>query len=297
MSRDVLRVGLVGAGPWAHKVHGPGLARHAGTDLVATWARRPEAAAATAALGGATAVADFDEFLDLVDAVAFAVPPVVQGELALRAARAGKHLILEKPVADSAEAAATLADAVGEAGVTSIMMLTFRYAAATRSWLDQVHATDGWDGGLARWFSGTLLDAKYENSQWRHEGGALADIGPHVFDLLDAALGTVESVLDARLTGRDLWHVTLGHVNGRVSIASLSMHTPANPAVTDFAVHGSAGFLAFDAGGDATDRYSVLLDDFLALIADKKAEHPLDVRRGLHLQRLLGQVTDQLAGG
>ena len=102
MSRDVLRVGLVGAGPWAHKVHGPGLARHPGTDFVATWARRPEAATATAALGGATAVADFDEFLDQVDAVAFAVPPAVQGELALKAARAGKHLILEKPVADSA---------------------------------------------------------------------------------------------------------------------------------------------------------------------------------------------------
>lgn len=297
MTGDTLRMGLVGAGPWAHKVHGPGITRHPGTEFVATWARRAEAAAATAAIGDAVAVADFDEFLERVDAVAFAVPPAAQGELALKAAKAGKHLVLEKPVAASADAAAELADAVGEAGVTSIMMLTFRYDPGTRAWLDAVHDKDTWDGGLARWFSGTLLDSKYETSQWRHDGGALADIGPHVFDLLDAALGEVDAVLDARLTERGTWHVTLGHGNGRVSSATLSMHTPAMPAITDFAVHGRDGFLAFDASGDPNERYSVLLDDFLSLIADKKAEHPLDVRRGLHLQRLLGQVTDQLAGG
>lgn len=297
MTGDTLRMGLVGAGPWAHKVHGPGIAAHSGTDLVATWARRADAAAAVAALGGAKPVADFDELLDMVDAVAFAVPPAVQGALALKAARAGKHLILEKPVADSVSAAKELADAVGEAGVTSIMVLTFRYAAETRAWLDQVHQRDDWDGGGARWFSGTLLDAKYESSQWRHDGGALADIGPHVLDLLDAALGPINTVLTARLTGQDLWHITLGHENGRVSTATLSMHTPTQPAITDFAVHGPGGFLTFDAGGDASERYTVLLDDFLSLIADKKAEHPLDVRRGLHLQRLLGHITGQLAGG
>jgi predicted dehydrogenase len=297
MTGDTLRMGLVGAGPWAHKVHAPGIAAHPATELVATWARRPAAAAEVAALGGAAPVADFDDLLASVDAVAFAVPPSVQGALALRAAEAGKHIILEKPVAGSVDDAAALADAVARAGVVSIMVLTFRYAAATRDWLARVHSTDDWEGGSARWFSGTLLDAKYESSQWRHDGGALADIGPHVFDLLDAALGPVTDVLSARLTGPDLWHVMLGHDGGRVSTATLSMHTPADPAVTDFAVHGPGGFLSYDAGGTAQDRYAVLLDDFVALVGENRTEHPLDVRRGLHLQRLLGQVTDQLAGG
>lgn len=296
MSGDALRMGLVGAGPWAHKVHGPGIVGHPRTELVATWARRVEAAAEVAALGGATAFDDFDEFLRHVDAVAFAVPPAVQAPLATKAAEAGKHLVLEKPVAPSAEEAEKLVGAVEQAGVTSIMMLTFRYDAGTRQWLDEVHRTAEWDGGLARWFSGTLLDAKYERSQWRHDGGALADIGPHVFDLLDAALGPVISVEQARLD-RTVWHVMLGHENGRVSTATLSMHTPTYPAVTDFAVHGPHGFLAFDASGDAAARYAVLLDDFVRLVGDNTAEHPLDVRRGLHLQRLLGRVTDQLAGG
>lgn len=297
MSEDTLRVGLVGAGPWAHKVHAPGIAGHPRTSLVATWARRLEAAAEVATISGATAVADFDDLLDQVDAVAFAVPPAVQAPLAARAALAGKHLILEKPVAPSVAEAEELVDAVERAGVTSIMMLTFRYADTTREWLAEVHRSDDWDGGMARWFSGTLLDAKYEQSQWRHDGGALADIGPHVFDLLDAALGPVKSVEQARVTDTGLWHVMLGHESGRISTAVLSMHTPAHPALTDFAVHGPRGFLPFDASGEAPDRYAVLLDDFVRLVEDKAAEHPLDVRRGLHLQRLLGQVTEQVANG
>lgn len=297
MSGDVLRMGLVGAGPWAHRVHGPGIVDHPRTELVATWARRPEAAAEVARVGNATPYADFDDLLRHVDAVAFAVPPAVQAPMAARAAAAGKHLVLEKPVAPTVAEAAALVDAVDRTGVTSIMMLTFRYGLGTRRWLDEVHQVGDWDGGMARWFSGTLLDTKYGASQWRHDGGALADIGPHVFDLLDAALGPVKDIERARLTEHGVWHVMLGHENGRVSTATLSMHTPTQPALTDFVVHGPRGLLAFDAGGDPNERYAVLLDDFVALVDGKTAEHPLDVRRGLHLQRLLGRVTDQLAGG
>ena len=297
MTGDTLRVGLVGAGPWAHKVHAPGIAAHPRTTLVATWARRAEAAAEVAALGDATPTTDFDELLGQVDAVAFAVPPAVQAPLATKAALAGKHLILEKPVAASVDEAQTLVDAVARTGVTSMMMLTFRYAAGTRKWLDDVRAVGDWVGGEARWFSGTLIDSMYESSKWRHDGGALADIGPHVFDLLDAALGPVETVEQARFTAPGLWHVMLGHEGGRLSTATLSMHTPTQPAVTDFAVHGPHGFLAYDASGEAPDRYAVLLDDFTELVAGRTAEHPLDVRRGLHIQRVLGQVSAQLVGG
>jgi predicted dehydrogenase len=261
------------------------------------WARRVEAAAEVAAIGSGDAYSDFDDMLRHVDAVAFAVPPAVQAPLAVRAARAGKHLILEKPVAPSVAEAEELVTAVEDGGVCSTIMLTFRYDAGTREWLEAVHRVGEWEGGLARWFSGTLMDTKYEQSQWRHDGGALADIGPHVFDLLDAALGTVKSVEEARVTPGGLWHVLLGHEGGRLSVTTLSMHTPVQPAVTDFAVHGPQGFLAFDASGDASARYSVLLDDFVRFVAEGVTEHPLDARRGLHIQRVLGQITDQLLGG
>ena len=73
--------------------------------LVGVWARRLEAAQSLADQYGAAALTDYEALLDVCDAVAFAVPPEVQGRMALQAARSGKHVLLDKPVADSLAAA------------------------------------------------------------------------------------------------------------------------------------------------------------------------------------------------
>ena len=99
-----VRVGLVGAGPWAGMFHAPMLSADAGTTLAAVWSRRPEAAEQLATAHGATAASSFGDLLSRCDAVAFSVPPDVQAELAPTAALAGKHLILEKPLAFTARA-------------------------------------------------------------------------------------------------------------------------------------------------------------------------------------------------
>ncbi|HKA03271.1 MAG TPA: Gfo/Idh/MocA family oxidoreductase, partial [Acidimicrobiales bacterium] len=96
----LVSVGLVGAGPWASMVHAPMLATNPNTRLAGVWARRPEAAAALAAKHGTEAFESIDGLFDSCEAVAFSVPPDVQGDLAVRAATAGKHLLLEKPIAD-----------------------------------------------------------------------------------------------------------------------------------------------------------------------------------------------------
>src|ERR1700743_1447162 len=97
-----MRFGLVGTGYWAKITHAPALASTPGAELVAVWGRNPAAAAALAGEHGATAYEDFGAFLDSVDAVAFAVPPHIQAPLAIQAAREGKHLLLEQPIALSA---------------------------------------------------------------------------------------------------------------------------------------------------------------------------------------------------
>jgi predicted dehydrogenase len=301
MNDTRLRMGLIGTGPWARKVHGPGVVAHPGTELVSVWGRRPEAAAEVAALTGATPAADVDELLAAVDAVTFAVPPAVQAPLARRAIEAGKHVILEKPLAGSVEEAEGLVEEAERAGVTTLMMLTFRYAAETIRWLNEVRELGGWHGGAARWVSGTLIDIKYENSRWRHDGGALMDIGPHVFDLLDAALGPITGVLGAHFAEAGaVWHILLGHEGGATSSATLTMHTPAVPQITDFAVFGAHGYRGFDASGEAPVRYAALLDEFVGMVRDGRTTHPCDIRRGLHLQRLLLAVTEkvgQVSGG
>jgi predicted dehydrogenase len=68
-----------------------------------------------------------------VEAVAFAVPPEVQAELALVAAKVGKHLLLEKPVAMTVAAVHALRDAATSAGVASVVFFTDRFADASRA--------------------------------------------------------------------------------------------------------------------------------------------------------------------
>ncbi|SNR42611.1 Predicted dehydrogenase [Haloechinothrix alba] len=279
-----VRVGLIGAGPWASAVHAPGLARHPGTSLAAVWSRRPDAASALATGTGARVCDSVDELLARCDAVAFAVPPDVQAELAVRAARAGRHLILEKPLAADVDAAGRLADAA--AGVTTVLVLTLRYWSRTRSWLDSLAAHDGWAGASLRWLSGALLSG--HSSPWRHEGGALADIGPHALDLLDAGIGEITSVLAARHTTPDLWNLLLGHACGATSTATLSLSLPMRPTVLECAAYGRHGYRTVSGKPeDPAAAYAALLDEFVEHVRAGKPEHPCDVRRGLHLQRIL----------
>ncbi|ACU34214.1 oxidoreductase domain protein [Actinosynnema mirum DSM 43827] len=285
-----LRVGLVGAGPWARAVHAPGLAAHPGVELVSVWGRRHDVAAGLAAEHGAAAVREVDELLEQVDAVAFAVPPGVQAPIAVTAARRGRHLVLEKPVAESVAGARELVDAVDEAGVAALVMLTRRFAPETREQLVDWRDLGGWTGGAARWVGGGLLGGPYSASPWRHERGALDDVGPHAFDLLDAALGRITGVRAASCAG-GLWQVLLEHESGAVSSAALGMSVPVSPGVAELEVFGAHGRRVLAGrGSTARDCYAVLLDDLVGAVASGAVRHPCDVRRGLHLQRVIAEV-------
>src|SRR6266508_2383751 len=94
-----LRFGLLGTGYWARETHAAALAIQDGAELVGVWGRNPTKAAAVAERYGVRSFGDPDALFAAVDAVAFALPPDVQAELAVRAATAGRHLLLEKPLA------------------------------------------------------------------------------------------------------------------------------------------------------------------------------------------------------
>jgi len=285
---EQLRVGLVGAGPWAEMVHAPGIANHPGTTLTGVWARRPEAATALARIHGAEPFEDYSTLLSTVDAVAFAVPPAIQGPMAIEAARAGKHLILEKPFAASVEVAEQLVAAVTDAGLASLVVLTRRYAPETKELLAQLHRTGGWTGGDGRWLTGALLDGPFSNSPWRHEKGALDDIGPHAFDLLDAALGEITDVIAAHVSDTGLWQLILQHAGGATSTLSLTLSLPLQPPFADFTVFGPNGHRTLNSRDtSAQECFTNLLDDFVAMVQSGTTTHECDVRRGLHLQKVI----------
>ena len=288
-----LEVGLVGAGPWASMVHAPVLAAGPETTLTAVWARRADAAATLARRHGAVAVGSVDELFDRSEIVAFAVPPEVQAEIGVRAARAGRAVLLEKPIANDVAGAERLAGAVGEAGVASLVVLSWRYAEQVRQLLDQVASFEV-TGATGRFLSGGLLDGPFR-TPWRLDRGPLLDLAPHVVDLLDAALGPVTAVRAGGDLGR--WVVLqLDHESGVTSTATVSGHVALDPHRAGVEVCGPSGVLEVDCASAVTaDAFATLRRELAAAVAGGTG-HPLDVHRGLHLQRILGEAECQLDG-
>lgn len=286
-------VGLVGAGPWAHMVHGPVLAAGPETRLAGVWARRDEAAAQLAARFDVPAFADLDALFDACDAVAFAVPPAVQAELAVRAANVGKALLLEKPIAGDVAGAERLVEAIDGAGVVSMVVLSWRYAEAVRAFLVTAASLQPAPiGGRGAFISGGLLAGPFA-TPWRLERGPLLDLGPHVIDLLDAALGRVARV---RAHGdlHDWVGLQLEHESGAVSDVSLCATARVDQHVAGAEVYGPGGSAAVDcAAAVGPASFATMRAEFAAAVASGTPP-ALDARRGLHLQRLLAEAEAQL---
>lgn len=298
MTVRAVAVGLVGAGPWAAMLHAPMLAGGPETTLAGVWARRPEAARALADAHGSRAVGSLEELWDVCEAVAFAVPPDVQAELAAVAARAGKHVLLDKPVALTLGAAEELAAVVGETGVVSQMVLTNRYSPTGRAFLA---AAGGFEvvGARCASLSGALLDESPFATPWRRRHGALLDVGPHLFDLVEAAVGPVEE-----LSGRGdplRWlSLTCRHAGGQVSEISMSLTLPLVPTVFECSLYGPGGALTYRrppdppaAMADLQAAGATLRREFAAAVTSGSAS-ALDVNRGLRLQRLIDAAARSL---
>jgi predicted dehydrogenase len=279
--------------------HGPGLVRADGVELVGVWGRDPDKAAALAAELGARPYDDYPAMLRDVDAVAFCLPPDVQPGLALDAARAGKHLLLDKPVATTPAAAHALVEAVAAAGVASVVFFTDRFVQQSRDWIQEIRNTPGWQGGWLHWFSALQAPGNpFGASAWRHQRGALWDTGPHAISTLGAALGPVRS-LTAVGGERDLVTLVLQHDAGLTSTAMLTQFAAPAAARFEVVVFGEAGLVPMPRRPE-TAAFAELLAvaaEELCAAADSGAGHELDVRFGAHVVDLLADAEAQVTAG
>ena len=291
-----MRFGLVGTGPWAEMAHGPGLVAAEGVELVGVWGRTPGRAQPLAQTLGTTAYDDYTKLLADVDAVAFAVPPAVQAEMALEAARAGKHLLLDKPVAADPAAARALASAAEEAGVASVVFFTDRFVDETRAWIDQVRGTGGWHGGWVRWFSALQEpDNPFGASPWRHDAGALWDTGPHAFSTLIATLGNIDSLTAVPGHGDEVYLIA-HHESGPTSTIALSQFAPPAAGHYEAVLWGEAGFSTMPPRPE-DDAFGSLLAtaaEELVECAASGMPHELDLRFGVGVVELIAQAQGQL---
>ena len=221
-----LGVGIVGCGGM-----GASLARGVGeletADVVACFDEAGDKAQELAATTGSRAAASYEEMLtdEAVGAVAVASPQFAHAACTLAAARAGKHVFCEKPMATSLEDCDAMIAACREAGVTLMVGQVCRYHAVHGKVQELVASGElgrpicmivrriggGWGD---RW-----------SQHWRLQrglsGGNLMEVHAHEIDFMRFVCGDVERVyaagglyLDQRLDYPDLALVTMHFASG-----------------------------------------------------------------------------------
>jgi predicted dehydrogenase len=277
-----LRFGVLGTGYWAQEAHATALAAHPDTELVGVWGRDPARTEAFAARFGIRGHLDLDRLLAEVDAVAIAVPPDVQAELAVVAAAAGRHLLLDKPVALSVDAADRVAATAAEQQVATLVFFTLRFLPEVAAWMDRATATGGWQGGGGAWMGSVFTepDSPFADSPWRRRKGALWDLGPHMLALALPVFGPVESVTAATMPPEAV-NLILHHQGGVRSTLTLSQSVPPPAAVIRFQVHGAEDQSALPPFElDHLVALEAAISQFTAMVAAGATSHPCDVRLG-----------------
>lgn len=194
-------VGIVGAGTIG-VVHAREISGIRGAEVVAVSEPREAAGREFAAEYGAEWHPDLEGTLgrDDVDVVVLCTPSGMHPDGAVAAARAGKHVVTEKPMAITLEGADRMIKACREAGVTLSVIFQYRF---NRDALRMKKALGA--GLFGRPVLGNALvhwhrtQEYYNEGGWRGTwaldgGGALINQSIHAIDLLQWLLGPVESL-------------------------------------------------------------------------------------------------------
>jgi predicted dehydrogenase len=282
-----MRFGLLGTGHWAAQTQAEALSAHPDAELVGVWGRDPAKAETVAAGFGARGYPDLDQLLSEVDAVAVAVPPDVQAELAVRAAKAGRHLLLDKPLALTVEAADRVVAAVEAAGVASVVFFTSRFHSNVDAFLTDA-ATRSWDLARITWLASIFQAGNpYGGSVWRREKGGLWDVGPHALSLVLPVLGPVEQV-EAMAGPRDTTHLLLRHTRGAVSSLVLTLDAPPGATLVESVFYGAHGLVPVPPnGGTAVAAFGAAISQLITAAAMDRPAHPCDVRFGREIVQVL----------
>ena len=234
---EVVRLGLIGLGNWGHRLAGCVAAIH-GADLTACFARDPDRRRAFAADVGCGAAASLDALLSDpdIDAVLIATPHSTHTELVRRAAAAGKHVMVEKPMTLRVADAAACIAAAEAAGVLLAVNHFRRRQAATRRIRELL--MDGALGDLQQleaYFSRPV--GQQPMPGWRDDpeeapAGGMTALGVHMVDNLQSLAGRCARVtaLSKRLLGRgridDVTGVLLEYESGPLAYLGTSLVVP-----------------------------------------------------------------------
>jgi UDP-N-acetyl-2-amino-2-deoxyglucuronate dehydrogenase len=195
-----------------------------------------------------------------IDVVCVCVPSGQHAKIGGRVAAAGKHVVVEKPIEITLEAADRLIDACRAGSVTLSVISQHRWDPGVQA-LKQLANS----GSLGRLILGDAIvkwyrtQAYYDSSDWRGTwnldgGGALMNQGVHYVDLLQWVMGPVESVFartrtaaHERMEVEDIAVAVLSFASGAVGLLECS--TAVYPGLSErLEISGTEGTAIIEAG-------------------------------------------------
>lgn len=241
----MINIGIIGYGYW-----GPNLVRNFAETSGATIAAVADLDTARLELVRRRfpAVKTTTNFHDLladasIDAIAVATPVSTHFEMGMAALRAGKHLWLEKPMAETSFQAHKLVDEAERRGRVLIVDHTFIYTGAVRKMAEIIKS-----GDLGRVY---YYDSIRVNlGLFQRDVSVISDLAVHDFSILDYLLGEHPVAVSASGinhfpgTPENLAYITLFYGSGTIAHANVSWLAPVK--VRQILIGGSKKMITYD---------------------------------------------------
>lgn len=258
MSEKKVRLGLIGCGSFAKAMHVPLLKANPKYEIRGVTDIFEKAAEEMKeCTGAAYAVTNVDELLadEEIDAVLITTRHDSHAELTIKAAKAGKHIICEKPMALSLEECRQIAEAVKAAGVKYTVGYNRGLAPMITEAKNMLKESDRKKMIYHR------IQARFSEKHWTHDpkvgGGRFVGEGCHIFDLLC-------ELVDARPVSV--------YAAGGTFLDETLVHIPDSAVVTITFEDGSVGTTIINSAGcnafskEATEIYcnnkAIYINDF-----------------------------------
>jgi predicted dehydrogenase len=234
MAAEPLRVACIGMGWWSD-VLADAMKRTDKVEIAACYTRSPDKRSAFAAKYKCTAADSYEAILNdpTIEAIVNTTPNDVHLETTRQAAAAGKHVFLDKPIANTVSDGRAITEICRKAGVVLALGYQRRRESHFR-WVRQ-KIDEGAFGTLVNAEANISRDrlGKIDLSSWRYQaagmpGGVMLQIGIHYIDVLTYLLGPVKAVRGALtqlvLPGDnpDVASLILQHENGALSTVNAS---------------------------------------------------------------------------
>ena len=229
MSKETIRVASLGMGWWSD-VLADGVSRADGIEIVSCFTRSEEKRQAFAQKYNCAAASSYEEILadPTIQGIINTTPNNVHLETTQQAADAGKHIFLDKPIANSVGEGMEITKICRDAGVKLSIGFQRRRESQFRWVHEKVKSGDF--GILVQAEANISRDrlGAFDEGHWRYTaegmpGGVMLQIGPHYVDVLEMIIGPIVEVsgMLSQLVlpgdNPDVAGLVMRHENGAVS--------------------------------------------------------------------------------